>query len=135
MVNGPVDVVHQYFSFIEGGDEDSLKNAPAPPPSVGRVMKTVRVLISGQVQGVWYRGWTQERACALGLAGWVRNLADGRVEALFHGAEPVVVAMLAACRAGPPAARVSTLQVEDWPPPSASGFHRRPTATFPDDRG
>lgn len=98
-------------------------------------MKSLRVLVSGQVHGVWYRGWAAERANALHLAGWVRNLADGRVEALFHGPEPAVAAMVAACRVGPPAARVETVDAEEWRPPVTTGFHRRPTATFPDDRG
>lgn len=83
-----------------------------------------RVLIEGRVQGVWYRGWTVETAQGLGLAGWVRNLADGRVEAMFQGPEATVAAMIAACRTGPPSARVTHVSVEDWSGPPAEGFRQ-----------
>lgn len=90
--------------------------------------KIVRVLIDGRVQGVWYRGWTLEQARALGLDGWVRNLSDGRVEAVFCGPAAAVDAMVAACRRGPPSARVGTVAAEPWPEPPGRGFHQRPTA-------
>ena len=48
--------------------------------------KTVQVIVSGKVQGVWYRGWTVGKAQELNLNGWVRNLTDGRVEVLVSGA-------------------------------------------------
>ena len=73
--------------------------------------KAVRVRVSGRVQGVWFRGWTVERAVALGLSGWVRNRVDGTVEALFSGEAAAVDAMVEECRRGPPAARVSGLTV------------------------
>ena len=69
-------------------------------------VKQVRVVISGRVQGVWFRGWTIQEASARGLDGWVRNRRDGTVEAVFAGEEAVVDDMVAACRRGPPAARV-----------------------------
>ena len=75
--------------------------------------RTVHVLVSGRVQGVWYRGSTEERARALGLRGWVRNLRDGRVEAVIRGAPEAVEDMLEWMRQGPPAARVEDLQVKD----------------------
>ena len=88
--------------------------------------KAVRVRVSGRVQGVWYRGWTVERATALGLAGWVRNRADGTVEALFSGAAAAVDTMVEECRRGPPAARVSGLTVS--PDQIAGpGFRQLPT--------
>lgn len=71
-----------------------------------RLVCAVRVRIEGRVQGVWYRGWTVDEAGARGLRGWVRNRADGSVEALFVGDEPAVRDMVAACRKGPPHARV-----------------------------
>ena len=71
----------------------------------------VTVRVSGRVQGVWFRGWTQERAAALGLRGWVRNRADGAVEGLIAGPEPQVMQMIEALRQGPPAARVQDV---DW---------------------
>jgi len=86
-----------------------------------------RVLISGHVQGVWYRGWTVQQAQALNLSGWVRNLSDGRVEALFHGPADAVERMIEFCRQGPPAARVRDVQWDVTPESPANGFHQRPT--------
>lgn len=90
--------------------------------------RTVRVFITGRVQGVWYRGWTVEQASRLGLHGWVRNLSDGRVEAVFHGPAGVVETMLAACRIGPPSAQVRDIAAEPWTEIPGHGFHQRPTA-------
>ena len=73
-----------------------------------------QVLVAGRVQGVWFRETTRERACALGLTGWVRNLRDGRVEALFEGDRDRVEQALAFVRRGPPLARVSTTRVIDY---------------------
>jgi len=89
--------------------------------------KAVRVRVSGRVQGVWYRGWTGQRAEALGLSGWVRNRFDGSVEAVFAGPAALVDQMVAECRAGPPAAHVREVAVEptDWP--AGPGFGQRPT--------
>lgn len=72
-----------------------------------RVCRHLR--ITGRVQGVWYRGWTVQRATALGLDGWVRNRADGSVEALVAGPAPAVRDLIAACRDGPPNARVTAV--------------------------
>jgi acylphosphatase len=76
-----------------------------------RETRSVHVRISGDVQGVGFRDWTERRATALGLDGWVRNLAEGDVEAVFSGPPDVVEAMLAACREGPRLARVSRVEV------------------------
>jgi acylphosphatase len=54
-------------------------------------LKSVRVVISGRVQGVWYRAWTKRQATARGVDGWVRNLPEGDVEALFAGADGAVM--------------------------------------------
>jgi len=75
----------------------------------------VHVLIEGRVQGVFFRAATRDEAQALGLQGWVRNRADGRVEALFEGDRPVVENMLAWCRKGPPYAYVDHVEI-DWQP-------------------
>lgn len=72
-------------------------------------VKSVRVVIRGRVQGVWFRAWTQQEAQRRGLAGWVRNRADGSVEAFFHGPKGVVNDMMEACWSGPPSARVDHL--------------------------
>lgn len=67
------------------------------------------VSIRGRVQGVGYRAWTADEARRRGLAGWVRNRRDRSVEAVFFGAEDVIADMLAACRRGPPSARVDAV--------------------------
>lgn len=82
----------------------------------------IRCLIEGRVQGVWYRAWTQKTAAALGLSGWVRNLPDGRVEALFQGPAGRVREMINACRSGPPAARVDGIEEHPADPPGGDGF-------------
>jgi acylphosphatase len=74
-----------------------------------------RVLISGRVQGVGFRWYTLERAESLGLSGWVRNLPDRRVEAVFQGDESLVDDMVEWCRRGAPAAVVKGVTVEDEP--------------------
>lgn len=83
------------------------------------------LLISGRVQGVCYRAYTQEEATSRGLAGWVRNLPDGRVEAVFEGPEDACLAMVAWCRRGPPAARVTGVAVEDELPAGEPDFRVR----------
>lgn len=75
----------------------------------------VQVLIEGQVQGVFFRASTRDEARARGLTGWVRNLPDGRVAALFEGEKRMVENMLAWCRKGPPFAYVDHVEVE-WQP-------------------
>jgi acylphosphatase len=70
------------------------------------------VTIRGRVQGVGYRAWVEYQARGLDLQGWVRNRRDGSVEALFEGAEEVVVRMIALCQQGPPSARVDDLSEE-----------------------
>lgn len=70
------------------------------------------VLISGRVQGVFFRSNTEDRAKELGLKGWVRNLLDGGVEAVFEGEEEKVKEMVEWCRKGPRFANVSKIDVE-----------------------
>jgi len=84
-----------------------------------------RVLVHGRVQGVFFRGATQRRARALGVAGWVRNRADGSVEAVFEGARDAVEAALAFCREGPPGARVERVDVREEAPEGLGGFDVR----------
>jgi acylphosphatase len=71
----------------------------------------LHLVVSGRVQGVWFRQSTADAVAGLGLTGWIRNLPDGRVEALAEGARPALEALLAACRRGPPAARVEGVEV------------------------
>lgn len=86
-----------------------------------------RLVISGRVQGVFYRGWMVEAARSLGVAGWVRNRAGGDVEALVIGAPDAVAALIERCRAGPAAARVTGIAVEEAEIVEAEGFRQRPT--------
>jgi acylphosphatase len=72
-------------------------------------------LISGHVQGVFYRASAQRQASSLGLRGWVRNLPDGGVEAVIEGEPAVVERMLAWCRVGPPNACVTDVDVRYAP--------------------
>ena len=69
----------------------------------------VHVTVRGRVQGVGYRAWVEDQATLNGLEGWVRNRRDGSVEAVFAGPAQDVAEMVAACRKGPPAARVDAL--------------------------
>jgi acylphosphatase len=82
----------------------------------------VRVRISGRVQGVFYRAACAERARAIGVSGWARNLRDGGVEAVFEGRPDQVRQMLDWCREGPPSARVDSVEVTDEPVEGVEGF-------------
>ena len=88
-----------------------------------------RLTITGRVQGVGYRDWTIMTAHRLGLTGWVRNRADGAVEALIVGDDQLVGEMIDACRRGPTMARVDNVDIEpvdlDVLP---QGFVQLPTA-------
>lgn len=90
--------------------------------------KTIRVLISGRVQGVGYRAWTVSTASSFNLKGWVRNRSDGTVEAVFSGHEEKVASMLEACKQGPPAARVDKIEQFSWNEIVDNGpFHAKST--------
>lgn len=82
----------------------------------------VRVIIEGRVQGVGYRMWTEREARQRGLRGWVRNLDDGTVEAVFAGDEAEVRDMIETCRQGPRAAAVTDIREFPTTPPSGPGF-------------
>ena len=83
------------------------------------------VFVSGTVQGVYYRANTRDTAREHGVDGWVRNLEDGRVEAVFEGDEPDVEAMIEWCHSGSPQAVVDDVDVEYEPPEGESGFEIR----------
>jgi len=78
--------------------------------------------VSGLVQGVSYRAATRRRADDLGLAGWVRNLPDGRVEAVFEGRPEELSTMTAWLARGPPAAQVEKVEVREEPEEGLAGF-------------
>ena len=72
---------------------------------------TLHVLVAGRVQGVMFRESTRREAAAIGLSGWVRNLPDGRVEALFAGPRERCERALAFVRVGPPSASVTHVEI------------------------
>lgn len=80
-------------------------------------MKRARVRVQGSVQGVFFRVETRDRARSLGVSGWVRNLHDGAVEAVFEGTEERVESMVEWCRRGPAGAQVASVDV-DWEDPA-----------------
>ncbi|MDZ8110135.1 MAG: acylphosphatase [Nostoc sp. DedQUE12a] len=94
-----------------------MQNSTALPKII-----RAHVFISGRVQGVGYRYATVETASQLGLTGWVRNLPDSRVEAVFEGAREIVDEMVRWCHSGPPAAVVKEVKVEYEEPEGLRGF-------------
>ena len=84
------------------------------------------VLVSGTVQGVFFRFETRRLAWRLGVAGWVKNRRDGQVESVFEGEREVVERMVEFCRHGPSGARVTNVEVR-WEAPTGEfeGFNVR----------
>jgi acylphosphatase len=82
----------------------------------------VRVVVSGRVQGVFFRASCVEEARRRGVGGWVRNRPDGGVEAAFEGEEPQVEAMVEWCRHGPPGARVAAVETQPEEPTGTRSF-------------
>ncbi|MCU4753291.1 acylphosphatase [Halobacteria archaeon AArc-curdl1] len=83
------------------------------------------VFVSGNVQGVFYRATTRDTASEHGVDGWVQNLEDGRVEAVFEGEPDSVEAMIEWCHEGSPAANVEDVEVTMEEPTGLSGFEVR----------
>jgi acylphosphatase len=83
------------------------------------------VFVSGTVQGVYYRATTRDTARDRGVDGWVKNLDDGRVEAVFEGDEEAVEGMVEWCHTGSPQARVDDVEVEYESPEGLDGFEIR----------
>jgi acylphosphatase len=81
-----------------------------------------RVVVSGRVQGVFFRAETKDRARSLELAGWVRNNADGTVEAVFEGDRERIESMVDWCRRGPNLADVRHVRVDWEQPRNERGF-------------
>ena len=84
-----------------------------------------RVRLTGRVQGVFFRAWTQQEALELGVHGWVRNCDDGSVEAHLEGDEAAMKALIQRMHEGPPAAKVDEVQVEDAEARGITGFKAR----------
>lgn len=83
------------------------------------------VWVTGRVQGVWFRDRCRERARAEGVAGWVRNLPDGRVEAVFEGPPAAVERLVRWCHDGPPRATVTAVDARTEAPLGEAGFRIR----------
>ena len=90
-------------------------------------MKAVDVRVNGSVQGVFYRGWTVKTAQALGLAGWVRNRANGDVEAFVQGHSTDVARFIDLAWQGPAAAQVDQILVKNAEIGDLHGFTQRET--------
>lgn len=98
---------------------------PTPESDRRGAVVRARVAISGRVQGVFFRYETAQRARSRALAGWVRNLSDGKVEAVFEGPEESVESIIRWCHQGPSLAEVESVEVA-WEEPSGdSGFSVR----------
>ena len=87
------------------------------------IARSVRVI--GRVQGVFFRAWTREQAQRLGVTGWVRNCADGSVEAHIEGEEQAVAALIDAMRGGPSGAKVENVHAENADPADLASFEVR----------
>jgi acylphosphatase len=85
----------------------------------------VRVLVRGRVQGVFFRGEARSRAESLGLGGWIRNLRDGSVEAVFEGDAERVQSMVDWCRRGPRGAVVESVETAEEEPAGETRFEVR----------
>ncbi len=87
--------------------------------------KRAHVIVSGRVQGVFYRSETEKAASAKGLKGWVKNRSDGTVEAVFEGDEEAVASMIEWCKKGSPRAKVDKVDVDWEEPKGESSFEVR----------
>lgn len=88
-------------------------------------MTRKRVVVSGRVQGVFFRDSTRRRAEAAGVAGWVRNRSDGAVEAAFEGDRAAVDELVEFSRRGPSRAEVASVEVTEEEPEGLTGFKVR----------
>ncbi len=89
-------------------------------------MRRVRAIVTGRVQGVFFRASTAAEARRLGVVGWVKNRADGRVELEAEGADDRIASLVAWCEHGPPAASVSGVAVDELAPTATDrGFEIR----------
>ena len=89
------------------------------------MISRAHVFIEGRVQGVFYRAFTRDQAVNLGLNGWVRNMPDGRVEAVFEGRVELIEQVIIACKKGPPGAHVVIVNVIREPVAGDRGFEIR----------
>jgi acylphosphatase len=84
--------------------------------------RAIRCVVAGRVQGVYYRAATVEQAARLQIDGWVKNLADGRVEVIAAGPPAAIASLTSWLWQGPPAARVDSVHLEEWTDDVPAGF-------------
>jgi acylphosphatase len=103
-----------------------LRRCTMTPQTSEKNRTRAELLISGRVQGVFFRSNTRQRANSLGIEGYVRNRTDGRVEAVFEGRTSDVKELVSWCHEGPSSARVNSVDIE-WSEPTGefSGFQVR----------
>jgi len=89
------------------------------------MISNIHVIVSGQVQGVWFRASTKQKAQELGLTGWVRNTTNGCVEAVIEGEEEIVKKMIDWLHHGPPLAKVEDVKVKKQLAIGFNGFSVR----------
>ncbi|KAF9594289.1 hypothetical protein IFM89_028946 [Coptis chinensis] len=118
---------YSFSSSLTMNNQNTTTTTNCTTDSNPTTTKTVRVVIKGRVQGVFYRNWTVENARGLGLKGWVRNRRDGSVEALFSGNPDSVNEMEQRCRRGPSYALVTGLQVFPSNEDPGNGFVKKST--------
>lgn len=97
--------------------------------------KAARLVISGRVQGVFFRDWTVQNATSLNLDGWVRNRSDGTVEALFVGTFDSVDKIIKMCWVGPRSAKVDDIEISKAMGITQKGFIQKPSINFHERRG
>ena len=85
-------------------------------------MKALHFVVTGRVQGVWFRAWTEETARALGVTGWVRNRPDGRVEGRAEGDEASLSSFVERLHEGSPSAQVASVEVSEVAPEGSAAF-------------
>jgi acylphosphatase len=100
--------------------KESANGAPSPLDCGGVIRR--RVVVRGDVQGVFFRESCRREALTAGVSGWIRNRADGSVEAVFEGSEEAVDSLCSWCRHGPPHARVEQVDVRAEPARGDSSF-------------
>ena len=122
-----ISLSKENFAFLWGMDYDKIM--------LKEGHKAVRLIIEGRVQGVWFRNWAVEEAANLNLDGWVRNRADGSVEALLVGPEGQVDQMIRHCHQGPKLARVKKVKLIPAQGITPKGFVRKPTVDVAARRG
>lgn len=99
--------------------------SPGRPAGVPRETIRVRIFAEGRVQGVWFRDSVWQQATRLGVNGWVRNLPDGRVEAVYEAPRDAVEELVAWTRRGPERALVTAVEIYDEEPKGERGFSVR----------